>query len=164
MPFDADRKEGYSDDLNSNAVNERYVVIRYRIGENGLGQTNMQFYAPSNLSGTQTYADAGFCVAVSEDNEWHTVVIDLAERVAEGGYNKNSDGVYDLSTMYIRIFGDKQEEAVGSETAYVDIAYICIFDDFEDISSLVIGDSYEWSVSDTENELRDSKTHQPIIK
>ena len=150
--------------LSSSSTGERYIVIKFRVGKNGLGQTTMQFYAPSNLSSSQNYGHAGFAVSVSEDGEWHTVVIDLAARVAAGGYNTDENGEYNLSSLYVRPYGNKQAAAVESKTAHVDIAYIAICDELSDISGLVGEDTYEWSVSSTENEIRSTETHEPVSK
>ena len=148
--------------LNSTSTGERYVVIKFRIGKNGLGQTTLQFYAPSNLASGQNYGHAGFAVAAAEDNEWHTVVIDLAARVAEGGYNADADGNYDLKSLYLRPYGNKQAAAIESKNAYMDIAYIAICDELSDVSALVGEETYEWSVSNSENEIRNTETHEAV--
>ena len=141
--------------LNAGKSGERYLIIKIRVGENGLGQTCVQLYAPSNLSSSQNYGNAGLQIKVSEDGQWHTIVVDLAERVASGGYNIK-DGGYDLSTVYIRPFGNKQSAAVGNTDVYVDMAYLAICDSLSDVAKLVGGDTYEWSVSSTANEIRNT--------
>ena len=141
--------------LNAGKSGERYLIIKIRVGENGLGQTYVQLYAPSNLSSSQNYGNAGLQIKVSEDGQWHTIVVDLAERVASGGYNLK-DGGYDLSTVYIRPFGNKQSAAVGNTDVYVDMAYLAICDSLSDVAKLVGGDTYEWSVSSTANEIRNT--------
>lgn len=141
--------------FNAGKSGERYLVIKIRVGENGLGQTCVQLYAPSNLSSGQNYGHASLQIKVSEDGKWHTIVVDLAERVASGGYNLK-DGSYDLSTVYIRPFGNKQTAAVGRTDVYVDMAYIAICDSLSDVAMLVGGDTYEWSVSNTVNEIRNT--------
>ena len=149
------RAEASQMGLNAGKTGERYLVVKVRVGKNGLGQTCLQLYTPSNLSEGQNYGHAGLKIAISEDDKWHTIVVDLAARVASGGYNLQ-DGSYDLSTVYIRPFGDKQTAAIGRNDVYVDLAYMAICDNLSDVAKLVGGDTYEWSLSNTTNETRNT--------
>ena len=137
-----------------NGQGAQYVVFKYRIGENnGLGQTMMDFQVKTP---THTNVEQNtFQIPVEEDGKWHTIVIDLAARVSNGNYDDNGGEGYCLTYIGFHPFGDKG--TIVTETnpkAYVDIAYIASCDSLEDVTKLVGGDTYEWSVDNTTTEIR----------
>jgi hypothetical protein len=95
----------------------KYLLFKVRVGKNQLGQQHMKFYvqAPDDIIyGTE---EGGFRVPVQEDNEWHTILIDLPS------CGKWDDGT--LEALYIRPFGDAQTQYWNiTESKYVDIQEI----------------------------------------
>ena len=129
-------------------VTGRYMAIKIRNGENGLGQTGLHLYinsAKSNSSGYD-WTKGGFMVKLGEDNEWHTVVVDLGARIPNA-FMAEDDGTYKLNFLQIRPFTNKQTLAQPDD--YMDIAYIAFFDELSDIPGAVDGEKYEWSTDST---------------
>lgn len=136
-------------------VSGQYMVIKFRIGANGLGQTYLKMYTSTQSTGL-TDEKQGVALRVAEDNCWHTVVIDLAAQV------KNSSGAteivkengeYAVSFLAIRPFSGYQ--STGSNEAgwttlpaaddYMDISYIAYCDNIDDIKGVVEEDYYEYA-------------------
>ena len=139
----------------------QYLVLKVRLGANGNGQTYVQCYFSSKAS-TASWDKGGVAFKVTEDNEWHTVVINLAERITTGAFAPNADGTYNVDYMYTRFYGDVVNKWDSDD--YFDIAYVAVCDSLEDVSKLAGSDTYEYSVSTTESIVKDSKTHQPIAE
>lgn len=136
-------------------VSGQYMVIKFRIGANGLGQTYLKMYTSTQSTGL-TDEKQGVALRVAEDNCWHTVVIDLAAQV------KNSSGAteivkengeYAVSFLAIRPFSGYQ--SAGSNEAgwttlpaaddYMDISYIAYCDNIDDIKGVVEENYYEYA-------------------
>ncbi len=132
---------------NKNAYVGQYMVIRFRIGQNGLGQSKLEFYASTKqgaLEGASYVA-----IKASEDAQWHTVVVDLSQRISNPSTNfVAEDGAYYLRYLQMRPFSGNQGGA--QEDDYMDISYIGFCDSLDDLKDIV-GDSYELSVSASEN-------------
>ena len=133
----------------SAATDANYFVIKFRVGENGFGQDEMTFYV-----GAQVVANE-LKIKVSEDNQWHVVVVDLKARVGngtvfDGSFTKDNE-------VWFQPYGDVGTAVLKAKPeAYVDIAYAAACSTLEDVAKLVGGDTYEWSVSATENEIRNT--------
>ncbi len=138
----------------------QYIVLKMRLGENGNNQSYVQFYFTSH-GATEAWDKGGVAVKMSEDGEWHTVVIDLAARIQTGAFVQK-DGAYGPDMIVIRHYGDAVSGWTGDSDDYFDIAYLAICDSLEDVSKLVGTDTYELSVSATESVITDSATHQPV--
>ena len=140
----------------------QYLIIKIRVGENKNNQTYVQCYIPSKTSASgngSAWASAGVAFKVSEDNEWHTIVIDLAAR--SGAFAANDDGSYSVGEFHTRFYGD----AVGAWNPgdYVDIAYMAVAESFDDVSKFIGDETYEWSVSAAESIIRNTATHEPVV-
>jgi hypothetical protein len=128
-----------------------FLIFRYRVGENGLGQENITLYfnAQSETNSLR--------INVEEDNTWHTVVVDLKACVGDGTVY---DGSY--TNAYFRPFGDLTGDTVRSNAdAYVDFAYTIGCGSLEDAMKILGTDTYEWLNGSTV-EVRDSATHQVV--
>ncbi len=145
-------------------VSGRYMVMKYRIGDNGLGQTQLKFYTSTQRTGLADETQ-GVTIKVSEDGMWHTVVIDLAERVKSNAgvsdFVAAADGSYSVKFLQMRTFHGKQAQNadgayvdIPAPDDYMDISYIAFTDDLSDLSGIIDSDTYEWSVSSGENEIR----------
>ena len=134
-------------------ITGQYLVLKVRIGDNAWNQEFLQLWALSaaSKSAGTSYDKGASHIKVSDDGEWHTIVIDLAARVGETAFAAEEDGSYKIHTLHIRPFNNSSSAAA---TDWMDIAYIAVCDSAEDIADLVGGDSYEWSVSKTESEIR----------
>jgi hypothetical protein len=138
----------------ANDVN--YLVIKYRVGENGFGQDYMKFYVGKNAESNV------LLVKVVEDNQWHTMVVDLKARVGDGTVFNGSFAAN--QEVWFQPFGDVDIAALKSNTnSYVDFAYAAGCTTLDDVAKLVGSDTYEWSVSSTQNEIRSTATHEAVI-
>ncbi len=129
------------------APNARYMVMKYRVGANEINQTKLEIRVKAG-SGSMWTGNAEASIKVSEDNQWHTVVIDLATRASE--YIANSDGSYSSSSMQIRPFTNNQSGVVGTDK-YTDISYIAFVDDLSKVKGIVDEEIYEYSIDATSN-------------
>ncbi len=89
-------------------VSGQYLVIKYRVGEEGNGTTRIEVYANTNkgsITGLTPEGQANF--PKENDNEWNTVVIDLANRVFDPdiAFVDEEDGTYNVRRMFLRLFG-----------------------------------------------------------
>lgn len=138
---------------NASGITGNYFVVKLRVGENGLGQSYINFY----ISTTGVSWDkAPYSVKVSEDGEWHTIVVDLSARNSSS-FVKGDDGLYHPHTVLVRPFEGVMEKASGDN--YVDISYFTFCDSMEDVSALVGTDTYEWSISASSSIERKSNDH-----
>ena len=134
------------------SVSGRYMIMKVRVGVNGLGQTYLTMYT-STQKASLNNNDQKCAVKVSEDNEWHIVVVDLAART---GQNKDgvwqtefteNNGTYTTTFLQIRPFSNAQTTNEADD--YMDIAYIAYCDDLDDINDVVKEEKYEWSTGNT---------------
>ena len=141
----------------------RYLVMKIRVNDNGLGQTYHKLYVssqrPSLMNETQ-----GLTFKATEDAQWHVSVIDLAARVGNSSgtdFVDNGDGTYTIKYLSLRPFNEHQKTE-GVENATMDIAYIALCDDLGDISSLVSESTYEWSTGITACDMRYTSTNHCV--
>ena len=132
----------------------RYVVMKFRIGENGLGQSVLQCYASTVANALK--AETFVSMKISEDNQWHTVVIDLATRIKDPAnyFQPDTDGSYYLRYFQIRPFSIAQDRTQKDD--YMDISYIAVVDDLAKLKDVVKEETYEWSVSETVSQIRNT--------
>lgn len=135
----------------------KYMIMKVRVGNNGLGQSHLAMFIRSTGSGL--VAGMGVDVKVSEDNEWHVIVVDLSTRIKDAAtyFGTDADGKYYTRYIQIRPFSNNQVGAQADD--YMDIAYIAFCDELDDVSSIVSDDVYEWSKSRTESESRKTADH-----
>ena len=85
----------------------RYLVIKVRVGAEGNGTNAIEVYVNTNQSGSKNLVgEGGTSFSISKDNKWHTVVIDLAERVSKPdvAFLPDEDGSYNVRYFSIRAF------------------------------------------------------------
>lgn len=128
----------------------QYMVIKFRIGQNGLGQDQLKFFVSTKKNALTESSNV--YIKASEDGEWHTVVIDLSTRVKEAAeYFVAEEGVYYVRYLQIRPFSTNQAGAQADD--YMDISYIGFCDSLDDLKDIV-GESYEWSESATDHTVK----------
>ncbi len=128
---------------NTTSYAGQYLVMKVRIGENGLGQSYLTYYA-STTAGALA-AGAQVDAKVSEDGQWHVIVIDLSERIANpDSYFVAENGTYYTRYLQLRPFSGAQTKAEADD--YMDISYIAFCDSLDDLKDIV-GESYELSLS-----------------
>lgn len=138
----------------------RYMVIKVRQNDNSVNRPRIDFCVTSAGSSNTWDKGGSFKVYLPEDNQWHVIVVDLVERAS--GYTTDANGDYGIKTVLLRPFGGYN--AVDTATDEImDIAYMAFFNDLADINDIVKEGTYEWSVSDTENETRDTATPEPVV-
>ena len=126
-------------------VSGQYMAIKLRVGENGLGQTSLSFY----ISTVNTLvAGQHVAVKVSEDGQWHTIVVDLSTRISDPANYFVADGDgYHVRYFQIRVMSGYQTTAEADD--YMDIAYVAFFNKLSCIPDIVDTETYEWSTSST---------------
>ena len=133
----------------------QYMVMKYRIGENGLGQTSLSMYITSKP--VSSWPKGGVTVKVSEDGQWHYLVIDLANRVATGGFEANEDGTYTVNYFSVRYFNGYQTLAQPDD--YMDVSYVAFCDSIDDVKNIVDAETYEWSADANTTAIRYTADH-----
>ena len=134
----------------ANTYAGQYMVIKFRIGQNGLGQSYLTFYASTKQNGLDSKSHVA--IKASEDNQWHTVVVDLSTRISSPSTHfVAEDGAYYVRYLQIRPFSNNQAGAQADD--YMDISYIGFCDSLDDLKDIV-GESYEWSESATEHTVK----------
>ena len=135
---------------NGSTVSGQYMVMKYRIGANGLGQTSLSMYITS--APAEGWWSGSATAKVSEDNQWHYMVIDLANRVTAGGFNANGDGTYTVKAVQIRYFTNHQAQTQADD--YMDVSYMAFCDSMDDIKNIIDAETYELSVDSSTNAVR----------
>ena len=134
----------------------RYMVLKVRRNSNVSGLVGLNFWITSQAGYTTTWAAGGFAVVLGQDNTWHTIVVDLAERCGDA-YKADENGNYDPRTVHIRPFGSGSAYDETTDETF-DIAYWAFFDSLEDIPNLVKDETYELSKSNTSSVTRVTAT------
>jgi hypothetical protein len=144
----------------ASAVTGQYLVIKYRVGENGLGQKKITIYAGTVNAGPTTekeridlYVGDGTTV---EDDTWHTAIIDMSTAAGLSSTESlfkatESDGLYRAKFVSVRPF--YTGKAGGDESDYMDIAYTAICDSLQEAEALVEESSYEYYTNATTPEI-----------
>ncbi|MBE6646682.1 MAG: hypothetical protein E7611_03460 [Ruminococcaceae bacterium] len=136
----------------------RYMVIKVRQNNNSVNSTVLPFWVTSTGGFAGSWAAGGFEVYLPEDNQWHTIVVDLATRAGSTAYAPDTNGEYGPRTVHIRPFGGYTQMDTPTDEV-LDIAYISFFNDLSDIKNIIAEDTYEWSVNNSTNYVRDTQTH-----
>ena len=125
----------------------RYMVLKVRRNSNISGLAGLNFWITSQAGYTNTWAAGGITVVLGQDNTWHTIVVDLAERCGDA-YKADDNGGYDPRTVHIRPFGSGSAYDNTTDETF-DIAYWAFFDSLEDIPNIVKDETYEISKTNT---------------
>ncbi len=160
-------KKGPWGAINYGTAEGRYLIIKLRIGANGLGQTVLGMYTSTQRKSATDSKDNVVLKTSGEDAQWHTYVIDLAARVgggeANGGTYVAVDGKYKSNFLRMDIFTGAQYSSTGPVEGvythtwkpqaddYFDIAYMAWCDELSDVSAIVKESTYEWNVSTNTN-------------
>ena len=87
----------------------RYLVIKVRVGAEGNGTNAISVFVNTNQSDNKNLIGGGEAAfSISKDDKWHTVVIDLAEKVSKPGvaFLPDEDGSYNVRYFSIRAFAN----------------------------------------------------------
>lgn len=131
-----------------------YLVIRYRLGDNGLKQNIIRFFAGTKNNGA-TNGNEMFDLRIQEDNQWHTVVVNMTTILASKNneeYKAADDGNYYTKFIAMRPFTDlKQQDAeTGAWSSkanaddYMDIAYLAMFDSLDEVNAFIGEGDYDY--------------------
>ena len=115
----------------ASGVTGQYLIIKYRVPSENAARAIWQFWS---CTGSHIEAVTGcknFYYEATKDNEWHIVVLNLAEKLGTE-YSAAEDGTY--SANYLRI--DIMDQ-VHSAAEYVDVAYAAFASDLSDVVSFV---------------------------
>ena len=146
-----------STDGNNRITNAgRYMVMKVRNHSSSVAWSTIPFWVTSSQRVTASWAAGSFTVLLTQDDQWHTIVVDLASRCSE--YIANEDGTYDLMTMHLRPMGGNNTGMDASTDEVLDIAYMAFFDDLADIKDIVKEDTFEMSKSNSSNIVLDTAT------
>ena len=129
-------------------VTGQYLVIKYRVGENGIGQSQFTIFAgtehtnPTNETEHITLVPTGGV----EDNKWHIAIIDMSTMAHNTNNDKGfleSNGTYSAKFIAIRPLypnGGNRSEA----SDYTDVAFAAMCDSVEEAEALLGSGSYEY--------------------
>ncbi len=134
----------------ASTVTGQYLVIKYRVGENGLGQRKITIYAgtendvpSSEAERIDLYVGDGTTV---EDGIWHTAIINMDTAAGIGKtddlFKASEDGLYRAKFVSVRPF--YTGKAGGDESDYMDIAFSAICDSLEEAEAIIGSGSYEY--------------------
>ena len=134
-----DEVKWYNPLKDNTTVTGQYMAIKVRVGENGLGQTILKLYTSTKNKDATDERD-GLVLPISEDGEWHVIVVDLSKCVGNsaGSTFVESSGTYTAKFVQIRPFTG----FVANEEDYTDIAYIAFDDDLESLVSVIEDEMY----------------------
>ena len=134
----------------ASTVTGQYLVIKYRVGENGLGQKKITIYAGTENNGPTTDAELielyfGDGTTI-EDGTWHIAIINMDTAAGIGKTNDcfkaGDDGLYRAKFVSLRPFFTGQ--AGGDESDYMDIEFAAVCDSLEKAEALIGSGSYDY--------------------
>ncbi len=134
----------------ASTVTGQYLVIKYRVGENGLGQKKITIYAGTENNGPTTDAElielyVGDGTTI-EDGTWHIAIINMDTAAGIGKTNDcfkaGDDGLYRAKFVSLRPFFTGQ--AGGDESDYMDIEFAAVCDSLEKAEALIGSGSYDY--------------------
>ncbi len=139
----------------ASTVTGQYFVIKYRVGENGLGQKKITIYAGTENTGAtnngeliELFVGNGTTV---EDGEWHIAIINLDTTTGIGRtddmFKAGDDGLFRAKFVALRPF--YTGKAGGDADDYMDIEYAAICDSLEKAEAVVGSGSYEYYTTST---------------
>ncbi len=136
-----------------NVVTGQYLVLKYRIADNGNGQAQIIFYASTqNPSAVNERDSLKLMPGTIEDPtlSWRTAVIDLSQAVGckqadKGTFTANGNGEYCAKFITFRPFATGSN--IGADD-YIDISHMAFCSSLEDAISMVDTASYEYYTSE----------------
>ena len=139
----------------ASTVSGQYLVIKYRVGENGLGQKKITIYAGTENVGATNNGEliellVGNGTTV-EDGEWHIAIINMDTATGIGRtddmFKAGEDGLFRAKFVALRPFFTGK--AGGDESDYMDIAFAAICDSVEEAEALIGSGSYDYYTTST---------------
>ncbi len=121
----------FKNDTTEPQVTGQYVVVKYKVptGMNNISQ--FEFFATTDLSYTAAIADHSVRVNAITDDQWHVIIINLADKCKEGVFTANKNGEYVASFVRWDFLNQKV-----TKDMYLEIAYFGLHDNLEDIYAL----------------------------
>lgn len=128
----------------------RYLVVKFRVGKNGLGMTNIEIWTGTE-GPTATKQHELLEISSAEDDQWHIAVVDIeaymrAQSITDA-YNKADDGKYYAKFLQIRPFSGVAANA--NEDDYIDYAYVVFCNDLDTVREIVGNDTCEYYAGTT---------------
>ena len=103
-------------------VTGQYLVIKYRTSAEGNSWTTFQTYSNTNKGSEKNLTGNGQAnIVASKDDQWHTVIINLAERVKDPSitFVDEGDGTYNVRYLSMRAFaGSSKVDTDDAEGRY----------------------------------------------
>ena len=121
----------FKNDVNDPKVTGQYVVVKYRVPTGMNNLTQFEFFTTTDLSYKAATGDHQLSVSAITDNEWHVLIINLADKCKDGVFVQNKDGEYIASFVRWDFLNQKV-----SKDMYLDIAYFGLHDNLEDIYAI----------------------------
>ena len=90
-------------------VSGQYMVMKYRVSAEGNDKAVFETYANTNKGGENGLTGKGETnIVMSKDDQWHTVIINLAERVKDPSvtFVDEGNGTYNVRYLSIRAFAN----------------------------------------------------------
>ncbi len=138
----------YSNSAASN-ITGQFLVIKYRVGENGRGQKNVTIYAGTINAGPTNETEGirlNGTASDVEDGIWHTAIVDMST-MTNGGFSANAQGEYRAKFIAIRPLYISTTTPDDKDD-YMDIAFAAICDSLESAKKLCDGGEYEYYTTD----------------
>lgn len=129
-------------------VTGQYLVIKYRVGENGIGQNQFTIFAGTEHTGPTSETEHITLIPTGgvEDGQWHIAVIDMSKMAHNSNNEKGfleNNGTYSAKFVAIRPFypnyGNRSEPS-----DYTDVAFAAMCDSVEEAEALLGSGSYEY--------------------
>ena len=144
---------GFNPNIGSNTQG-RYMVIKYRANDGDSSFTSKRTQFHVNTKQNALLGSTMFRIELPDDGKWHTVVVDVADRI-------NNPDLFSadatIKQLQIRPFGDQQTNISANtcdnskNNAYFDIEYIAFVEDLDGVAGVVAEDSYVFSETNTSN-------------
>ncbi len=113
----------------SSSVTGQYVAVKYRLpSTNTKTVTSFDIYCSTVNSSAQASDYFAINNVAIGDGEWHLLVVDLSKFGKSSTFAANGNGEYAAKYLRFDVFG-----SVMSTEDYIDIAYVGMSDDLEDI-------------------------------
>ena len=107
----------------------KYAVMKYRIPTGFTTLENMQFWSSTEVLSARDNRESYSCYSIQQDDEWHVIIIDLYQTISS--FNPDDNGNFTANFFRIDIFNQPVEEGM-----YLDIAYVGLCDNLEEIYEL----------------------------
>ncbi|MGM9644370.1 MAG: SGNH/GDSL hydrolase family protein [Eubacteriales bacterium] len=132
-------------DSTASTLTGKYLVMKFRVGENNRGQTVVKMYvgtkntSPTNENEALNIAGTGSGI---EDGLWHTIIVDMSLMTKNDAFVASEDGQYYAKFIAIRpLYVGGKTDTVED---YMDIAFMATCDTLESAESLISGNTYEY--------------------